>query len=82
MSDASLNLSGLWHGRYAYPNNAQPPADFTATLTEIDGWLSGSIEEKATLAAVAGMALKAALQGRRTGSSVTWLKLYDGAGVV
>ena len=78
MSEASLNLSGLWHGRYAYPRG-QSPVAFTATLTEIDGWLSGSIEEKAAVGRSAAVTLTAALQGRRTGYSVTWLKLYEGA---
>ena len=71
MSEASLNLSGLWQGRYAYPRG-QPPVSFAATLTEIDGWLSGSIEERA-LVGRSAVTLTAALQGRRTGYSVTWL---------
>jgi hypothetical protein len=78
MAEVSLNLSGVWQGRYSYPSN-RPAVPFTATLSEIDSWLSGAIEEKGTSRDSIGLTLTATVQGRRTGRSVTWLKLYDGA---
>jgi len=77
VSEAKLNLSGLWHGRYFYPN-ARPPVPFVATMSDIDSWLTGTIEEKGTTGEARGVAMSASIQGRRTGHAVTWLKLYDG----
>ena len=78
MPEVSLNLSGVWHGRYAYLI-ARPPVAFIATLTEIDGWVTGLVEEKGTAGEARGVTLTATVQGRRTDRAVTWLKLYDGA---
>lgn len=77
MSEAA-NLSGLWHGQYAYPRD-RDPVHFLATLTEADSWLAGTTEEIAAVGAARGRTLTATLQGRRTGRTVTFLKLYDGA---
>ncbi|HVZ00939.1 MAG TPA: hypothetical protein VHA35_15635 [Dongiaceae bacterium] len=77
MSEAALNLSGIWHGRYFYPVS-RPPVPFVATVSEVDSWLTGTIEEKGTTGEARGVALAASIQGRRTGRAVTWLKLYDG----
>ena len=77
MTEASLNLSGVWQGRYIYPTT-RLPVPFVATMTEIDSWLSGKIEENGTAGEARGVAMAASIQGRRTGHSVTWLKLYDG----
>lgn len=72
----SQSLTGLWHGRYSYPNGA-PPNTFTATLSEAGGWLSGVIEERADLTPDAGQTIGAAIQGRRDGAHVHFLKTYD-----
>ena len=77
MAEPSLNLSGVWHGRYFYPVGRAPVA-FIATLTEIDSWLTGTVEETGTAGEARGIAMAASIQGRRTGRAVTWLKLYDG----
>ena len=74
---AGLNLSGLWHGLYSYPT-ANPPAPFTATLTETDTWLVGGTEEIGTAGDARGQSLAATLQGRRTGYAITFLKTHDG----
>ncbi len=71
----NLNLSGVWSGRYSYPNGSA--VAFAATLAEISGWLSGTIEEVATAGPARGRTIRATLQGRRTGGSVTFLKSYD-----
>ena len=77
MSEAKLNLSGIWHGRYFYPVN-RSPVPFVATMSDIDAWLTGTIEEKGTAGEARGVAMSASIEGRRTGRAVTWLKLYDG----
>jgi hypothetical protein len=69
----AFDLSGTWDGLYEYPQ-MQPPVPFVARLTETDSWLAGMTQETD----VFGRTLDAALQGRRTGHSVTMLKIYDG----
>ena len=72
----SLILTGVWNGLYSYPR-AIEPTSFTTTLTENDGWLSGATEEVARVGPTQGQPLTATLQGRRSGHSVTFLKMYD-----
>ena len=69
--DDPLDLTGAWSGLYSYPRGPEP-TPFNATLTENGGWLSGATEE-----ITRGRSLTATLQGRRTGHSVTFLKMYD-----
>ena len=71
-----LDLSGDWTGIYSYPR-AIPPVSFTASLSEQGGWISGVVEEKSRKGVGLARRLGATIQGRRTGESVTWLKLYD-----
>ena len=71
-----FNLTGLWRGLYSYPIN-RAPVPFTASLAESGSWLTGATEEVATGRAALGRTLTATLQGRRAGSSVTLLKLYN-----
>jgi hypothetical protein len=70
-----LNLSGQWQGFYSYPSR-QRPVSFSASLTESGSWLTGTTTEKGSQGATRGRVLDATLQGRRTGRSVTFLKLY------
>jgi hypothetical protein len=74
----ALDLSGVWHGQYSYPRN-RAPVPFVATLTESNGWLTGATEETGVAGDARGLTITATLQGRRTGRSVTWLKIYDGS---
>jgi hypothetical protein len=76
--DKTLNLSGVWRGVFSYPRKFAPVA-FSATLEESDSWLVGATEEIASFGVERGVTITATLQGRRTGMSVTWLKLYDQA---
>jgi len=71
-----LILTGVWNGLYSYPR-AIEPTSFTATLTENDGWLSGATDEIARVGPTQGQPLTATQQGRRSGHSVTFLKMYD-----
>jgi hypothetical protein len=73
-----LDLTGGWMGQYTYPSH-KGPVHFTATLTETAGWLGGAIEEVGTVGPALGQTMTATVQGRRTGRSVTFLKLYDAA---
>jgi hypothetical protein len=71
------DLSGTWDGRYSYPRILAPVA-FVATLNEASGWLTGTTQEVAPNRP-GGQQMSATLQGRRSGSSVKFLKLYDGS---
>jgi hypothetical protein len=66
------NLTGVWHGIYSYPNS-NPPVSFVATLIETATMLSGTTHE-----GEAGGTLFATLVGRRHGSTVSFVKTYDG----
>jgi hypothetical protein len=72
-----LDLSGVWHGFYNYPI-AKEPVPFTATLADADGVLGGTTEEIGNVGDASGLTITATVQGRRSGSSVTWLKIYHG----
>lgn len=69
------DLSGDWRGIFNYPGAAGPPTEFTATLHDAGGLLTGGTVEPG----LHGGALAARLDGRRTGSAVTFNKLYDEA---
>ncbi len=73
----NLDLSGTWQGFYNYPI-AQEPVPFTATLTDTEGTLLGATEEVGNVGDARGLTIAATLQGRRSGFSITWLKIYDG----
>ena len=73
MSRAADDLSGDWRGIFNYPGAGGPPTEFTAALTDSGGVLTGSTEEPSRTGAV----IAARIDGRRTGSAVTFMKLYD-----
>ncbi|WP_375404682.1 hypothetical protein [uncultured Sphingomonas sp.] len=66
------DLSGEWRGIFNYPA-AQPPTEFTATLHDAGGTLSGHTVEPG----LRGGTVTARIDGRRTGQAVTFNKLYD-----
>jgi hypothetical protein len=72
------DLSGSWDGLYSYPRDLAP-VSFVADLKETGGWFTGTTRETATNGSASGEILGATLQGRRSGSSVKFLKLYDGS---
>jgi hypothetical protein len=74
----NLDLSGGWQGLYSYPSGREPVA-FSAELRESGGWIEGGVREVGQSGEAAGLELNSTLQGRRTGRSVTFLKLYDGS---
>jgi hypothetical protein len=79
-AERSENLTGVWHGRFDYPI-PHPSCPFTATLLEFGAHLSGSIHELSDgTDAPAGAMFFAAVEGRRAGSAVSFVKTYDGTG--
>ncbi len=80
----NLSLSGAWSGEYRYPSRyAMAPVSFVAELVEHgDGALTGHMDEPNTFGDSSTARLFASLSGSRTGSAVTFLKCYTGAGGV
>lgn len=76
--EASQNLTGVWNGRYFYPREYEP-VSFVATLIETASRLTGTTHEAES--AAAGTAKYATLHGQRDGSSVSFVKTYDNAGL-
>ncbi|MGX8014048.1 hypothetical protein ACVDG8_036325 [Mesorhizobium sp. ORM8.1] len=76
--EASQNLTGVWNGRYFYPRELEPVA-FVATLIETASRLMGTTHEPGS--ATAGTVKYATLRGQRDGSSVSFVKTYDNAGL-
>jgi hypothetical protein len=72
----ALDLTGLWHGFYNYPIKKEP-VPFTAQLTDMAGSLAGTTEETGSVGEAAGLTITASLQGLRSDSAVTLLKIYD-----
>ena len=74
---ASDSLSGSWTGRYDYDNPAFGlPVSFDAVLTETAGTLRGEIVEPNTIRKEATDTLISVLNGTRSGSSVSFVKIY------
>jgi hypothetical protein len=73
-----LNLTGVWHGLYSYAV-AMPSVSFVATLSDQGGWFDGTTEEVGSVGDAVGRTLTASLQGRRSGRSITMLKIYHRA---
>ena len=71
------NLTGLWQGQYSYPEAARAPVPFTANLVQCDDCLGGSITERALLGRLRGRTLYATIGGRRSGSAISFMKVYE-----
>ena len=66
------DVSGDWSGQYVYPEDGGATF-FTARLAETAGSFTGTIEEADALYG----ALRASVDGRRSGSTVRFTKFYD-----
>ena|SRR5688572_2017041 len=77
-TSSPLNLTGVWHGLYSY-QAAMAPVSFVATLSDGRGWFDGTTEEIGSVGDAVGRTLTASLQGRRSGRSITMLKVYHRA---
>ena len=79
MSDP-LDMTGLWHGTYTYPDYARETLPFVANLTDTGGRLSGTIMEPATgEESYHAEETEAVLAGSRGGRAVDFTKTYLGA---
>lgn len=76
MSDSAdpLNLTGVWHGNYTYPDGSAA-VSFVATLIEAGGHVSGSTHEPH---GYRPETLYALLSGTRAGRAVTFTKRCQG----
>jgi hypothetical protein len=81
MSAAHTSLTGLWSGRYWYSYGWPPEVEFAATLTEVDGTISGWISEPDSITG-SGQRLSAFVNGSAAGADISFAKVYDGAGAL
>jgi hypothetical protein len=79
MEDFRHSLTGLWSGRYAYAGGWDPPVDFTATLSDADGMISGWTSEPDSVTGTS-QRLAAFINGLRQGNALSFAKTYDGEG--
>ena len=76
---STLNLTGVWQGRYTYPRY-RPPVSFSATLIETATRLSGSTHEPGGSLGLSDAIAYATLVGCRQGSKVDFVKTYSNGG--
>lgn len=79
MKEQDNNLTGVWHGLYTYPGQQQP-VYFVATLIDSGSQISGMTHESEIGEFGAPLTLYAAISGARRGTSVSFVKSYDGSG--
>ena len=73
------SLTGVWSGFFSYPG-AFEPGQFTATLLDFGGVLSGTTHEPDAFGDSDEGVLYAEISGRRNGAAVEFAKTYDGSG--
>lgn len=78
MSRDRLDMTGLWHGAFAYPSYQGPTTAFVARIGDDHGLLSGTIMEPNTMGRSSDE-LQALVNGNRNGQEVDFTKTYDGA---
>ena len=76
------SLEGAWTGEYGYDALPRASVPFNATLEEIEGALTGWIDEPNTFGHPGARRLYARIDGARRGSEVRFTKTYDGVGGV
>ncbi len=79
----ALSVAGGWSGEYGY----EPPSDqlnvpFNALFADLDGKITGEIDEPNTFGDALAGRLRAKVEGRRAGHAVQFKKSYDGQGGV
>ena len=78
-SDDGKDLSGAWSGAYFYSGYPES-VSFVALLIDAGTQLSGSIHEYEGVISERRILLHATVDGRHNGSTVSFLKTYDGTG--
>lgn len=77
--EAEYDLSGAWSGIYNYPARF-PPNSFEATIRDTGGLIAGEISQPGEFFEPPGTIQHAVIEGRREGTAVSWVKLYDDIG--
>jgi hypothetical protein len=77
--DEGANIGGAWNGLYFYPGYPEP-VSYVALLIDVGNRVSGSIHEYEGVISDKRILLHATVDGRRNGSSASFLKTYDGTG--
>jgi hypothetical protein len=76
---AEHDLSGQWSGIYNYPS-MYPPNNFEATIRDEGGLITGVIVQPGEFFEPPGTVQHAVIEGSRTGSTLTFIKIYDDLG--
>ena len=76
MSDDPLDVSGSWDGIFNYPRGV-PSNAFRAELVEHAGAISGETHERSDAHHDRGATVVALLDGRRSGTDISFTKRYD-----
>ena len=77
--DAEYDLSGQWSGIYNYPARF-PPNTFEATIRDTGGIVTGVISQPGEFFEPAGTVQTAVIEGSRSGSKLSFVKMYDDLG--
>jgi hypothetical protein len=75
-AQANFDLSGRWTGIFNYPGPF-PPVPFEAELQDLGGSIAGTVFEPDENPHGPGPTLHAIVEGARSGSAVTFTKMYD-----
>src|SRR5690606_36255934 len=70
------DLTGEWSGIYNYPS-LYPPNTFEASIRDAGGIITGVIHQPGEFFERPGTQQHAVIEGRRDGSMVRWVKIYD-----
>jgi hypothetical protein len=77
MSDGEeFDLTGEWCGIYSYPA-LYPPNTFEASIRDLGGAITGVIQQPGEVIEPPGIRQHAVIEGRREGTRVRWVKIYD-----
>ena len=76
MTEATLDLTGRWHGIFNYPDGS-PPNEFDAELREATGLITGETREPSDGIDDVAREQCAFLEGTRSGHAVRFVKRYD-----
>lgn len=78
-SGSEFDLTGEWTGIYSYPA-LYPPNTFEASIRDAGGHITGVIHQPGEVIEPPGIHQHAVIEGRREGSTVRWVKIYDDLG--
>lgn len=70
------DLTGEWSGIYNYPA-LLPPNTFEASIRDSGGTITGVIRQPGEIVEPPGIHQHAVIEGRRHGTAVSWVKIYD-----